>query len=33
MTGHKTDGSHARYTHLEIETFRTAINKLPAIPE
>jgi integrase len=33
MTGHKTDGAHARYTHLETETLRTAVNKLPAIPE
>jgi len=33
MTGHKTDGAHARYTHLESETLRTAVNKLPAIPE
>ena len=33
MTGHKTDGAHARHMHLETETLRTAVNKLPAIPE
>ena len=33
MTGHKTDGVHARYTHLETETLREAINKLPPIPD
>jgi integrase len=33
ITGHKTDSNHARYTHLETETLRTAINKLPPIPE
>ena len=33
ITGHKTDSSHARYTHLETETLRAALNKLPAIPE
>lgn len=33
MTGHKTDGAHARYTHLETETLRQAVNKLPSIPD
>ena len=33
ITGHKTDKEHGRYTHLEIETLRTAMNKLPAIPD
>jgi len=33
MTGHKTDGAHARYTHLETETLRKAVNKLPSIPD
>jgi integrase len=33
ITGHKTDKEHGRYTHLEIETLREAINKLPPIPE
>jgi len=33
MTGHKTDGAHSRYTHLETETLRKAINKLPGIPD
>ncbi len=33
VRGHKTDGIHARYTHLETETLREAINKLPPIPE
>ena len=32
ITGHKTEKEHGRYTHLEIETLREAINKLPAIP-
>lgn len=33
MTGHKTDGTHARYTHLETETLRKAVNRLPGIPD
>jgi len=32
ITGHKTDKEHGRYTHLEIETLRNAMNKLPSIP-
>jgi integrase len=33
ITGHKTDTSHARYTHLETETLRVAINQMPSIPD
>ena len=33
MTGHKTDGAHARYTHPETETLRKAVNNLPGSPE
>jgi integrase len=33
ITGHKTEKEHGRYTHLEIETLRNAMNKLPAIPD
>ncbi|MCL4179045.1 MAG: site-specific integrase [Verrucomicrobia bacterium] len=33
ITGHKTEKEHGRYTHLEVEVLREAMNKLPAIPE
>lgn len=33
MKCHKPDGVHARCTHLETETLREAINKLPSIPD
>jgi integrase len=33
ITGHKTESVHARYTHLETEVLRDAINKLPALPD
>lgn len=33
ITGHKTESVHARYTHLEDEVLRKAVNKLPPIPD
>lgn len=33
LTGHKSAAVHKGYTHLELETLRNAIGKLPSLPE
>lgn len=33
LTGHKSAAVHKGYTHLELETLRKAIGKLPSLPE
>lgn len=33
ITGHKTESVHARYTHLETEVLRGAVNRMPALPD
>jgi len=33
ITGHKTEREHARYTHIETETLRVAVDTMDAIPE
>ena len=33
ITGHKTEREHAKYTHLQTETLREAVNTMDAIPE
>lgn len=33
LTGHKSAAVHKGYTHLELETLRSAIGKLPSLPE
>jgi integrase len=31
LTGHKTEGEHKKYTHLEMENLRAAVNKIPSL--
>jgi integrase len=31
LTGHKSEGEHKKYTHLEIENLRAAVEKIPSL--